>query len=129
MEKINVMMLRVFFCFIVLLAVTSCKQSVDSQSESASEAVDSLELRIESDADLAAKREAALLLVYYVKLDGDEYVLDISEDEASELGVSPDNYRYQSDEIKKANEVIARMRADGDSIELLDIQTLMRGVK
>ena len=123
------MMLRVFFCFIVLLAVTSCKQSVDSQSESASEAVDSLELRIESDADLAAKREAALLLVYYVKLDGDEYVLDISEDEASELGVSPENYRYQSDEIKKANEVIARMRADGDSIELLDIQTLMRGVK
>lgn len=129
MEKINVMMLRVIFCFIVLLAVTSCKQSVDSQSESASEAFDSLELRIESDADLAAKREAALLLVYYVKLDGDEYVLDISEDEASELGVSPENYRYQSDEIKKANEMIARMRADGDSIELLDIQTLMRGVK
>ena len=78
---------------------------------------------------LASKRNAALLLVDYVKLDGDKYVLDISEDEASELGVSPENYRYQLGEINKTNELIAQMKANGDSIELPDIQTLMRGAK
>lgn len=120
---------RVFFCFVVLLTVVACKQQVESQSESASVAVDSLDMRIESDADLASKRNAALLLVDYVKLDGDKYVLDISEDEASELGVSPENYRYQVGEINKTNELIAQMKANGDSIELPDIQTLMRGAK
>ena len=119
---------RVFFCFVVLLTVVACKQQVESQSESASVAVDSLDMRIESDADLASKRNAALLLDY-VKLDGDKYVLDISEDEASELGVSPENYRYQLGEINKTNELIAQMKANGDSIELPDIQTLMRGAK
>ena len=119
---------RVFFCFVVLLTVVACKQQVESQSESASVAVDSLDMRIESDADLASKRNAALLLVDYVKLDGDKYVLDISED-ASELGVSPENYRYQLGEINKTNELIAQMKANGDSIELPDIQTLMRGAK
>lgn len=107
----------------------ACKQQAESQSESASVAVDSLDMRVESDADLASKRNAALLLVDYVKLDGDKYVLDISEDEASELGVSPENYRYQLGEINKTNELIAQMKANGDSIELPDIQTLMRGAK
>ena len=120
---------RVFFCFVVLLTVVACKQQAESQSESASVAVDSLDMRLESDADLASKRNAALLLVDYVKLDGDKYVLDISEDEASELGVSTDNYRYQLGEINKTNELIAQMKANGDSIELPDIQTLMRGAK
>ena len=44
---------RVFFCFVVLLTVVACKQQAESQSESASVAVDSLDMRLESDADLA----------------------------------------------------------------------------
>lgn len=85
-----------------------------------------IEKRVSEDPELAELREAAMKLSEYVRLDGDRYVLDISEEEASALGISRDAYRYHLNELKKTNDMIAAAKLRGDSIELVDIVALVK---
>lgn len=85
-----------------------------------------IESRVSADPDLAELREAAMKLSEYIRLDGDSYALDISEDEAVALGISRDAYRYHLNELKKTNEMITAAKLRGDSIELVDIEALVK---
>lgn len=85
-----------------------------------------IENRVSEDPELAELREAAMKLSEYVRLDGDRYVLDISEEEASALGVSHEAYRYHLNELKKTNEMIAAAKSRGDSIELIDVEAFVK---
>lgn len=85
-----------------------------------------IEKRVSEDPELAELREASMKLSEYIRLDGDRYVLDISEEEASALGISRDAYRYHLNELKKTNDMIAAAKLRGDSIELVDIVALVK---
>lgn len=70
-----------------------------------------------------------MLLIPYVKLSGDKYVLDISEEEAVKLGVTANAYRYQSEMIEIANAMIEQIKANGDSIDLIDVASEFEAAK
>lgn len=121
---------------VAALMVVSCKQTDVSGSATADSgmvAEDSVETlfdanvqeRIEADPKLGELREAGMKLAEHVRLDGNTYVLDISEEDAAKLGVSSENYRYHVNELKKTNDMIAAAIARGDSIELPDVRELM----
>lgn len=125
-------------CYLLLagsLLFISCNdRSVKSDSanrampeDSVEAALDNwIEKRVSEDPELAELREAAMKLSEYIRLDGDRYVLDISEEEASALGISHEAYRYQLNELKKTNDMIAAAKLRGDSIELVDIEAFVK---
>lgn len=127
-----------FYCPLIVgaLFLASCNSNRNDRSEVDDNAVscDSVEAsldnwiekRVSEDPELAELREAAVKLSEYVRLDGDCYVLEISEEEAARIGVSPESYRYQLNELQKTNDMIAAAKSRGDSIELVDIETFVK---
>lgn len=126
-----------FYCSLIVgtLFLASCnsrndRSDVDDNAmsgDSVEAALDNwIEKRVSEDPELAELREAAVKLSEYVRLDGDCYVLEISEEEAARIGVSPESYRYQLNELKKTNDMIAAAKSRGDSIELVDIETFVK---
>ena len=63
--------------------------------------------------ELKLRRNINLILIKYVKLEGRRYRLDISEEEAGKLGISPEWLEIAKNEIEDANKNIAKMDADG----------------
>ncbi|MDE5960751.1 MAG: hypothetical protein K2H08_03415 [Duncaniella sp.] len=84
-----------FYCSLIVgaLFLASCNSSRNDRSEvddnavsgdSVEAALDNwIEKRVSEDPELAELREAAVKLSEYVRLDGDCYVLEISEEEAA----------------------------------------------
>lgn len=85
----------------------------------------SIEKRINADPKLAELRDAGMKMSEYLRLEGNKYVIDLTEEAAAKLGISAEAYQYQINELNKANEMIATAKANGDSIELLDIKKLL----
>lgn len=85
-----------------------------------------IEKRVSEYPELAELREAAVKLSEYVRLDGDRYVLDLSEEDAAAIGISREVYRHHLNELKKTNDMIAAAKLRGDSIELVDIVALVK---
>jgi hypothetical protein len=74
--------------------------------------------------------EANLILVHYLELIGDEYVLNISFQEAKELGVSAEMYINAQNEIRETNEFIKKVKSEpGNEIHLTDPQEALRSAK
>lgn len=76
--------------------------------------------------ELKLRRNINLILIKYVKLEGRRYRLDISEEEAGKLGISPEWLEIAKNEIEDANKNIAKMDADGQVLELPDPQELFK---
>lgn len=129
LNKLNMRNLSLFV-LTMMLVLSSCSNSQKESSERTddSSTVDSLlvigmeqiEDRVNSDPALKELRDGAAKLSGYIRLDGDRYILEISEDEAIKLGVRSEVYHYHLEEINKANEMIADMKARGDSISLME---------
>ena len=86
------------------------------------------ELNVLSE-DIKQKRAASILLSDYIKLEGNQYKLMISEQEAQKLGVTPHLYETIRDEIVYTNGAIQKSLGNGDSIELCDIQAISKAYK
>lgn len=124
-----------FLPLIMMLFTASCgnKAGVAESSENSLPSEDSVEVlleksieeRVNADPKLAELRAAGMKMSEYLRLEGDKYVIDLTEEAAAELGISTEAYQYQINELNKANEMIATAKANGDSIELLDIQKLL----
>lgn len=54
------------------------------------------------------KRNASIILSEFVKVENNQYILDISKDEAKNLGVSPELYNEIKEEIAFTNNWITR---------------------
>ena len=76
--------------------------------------------------ELKLRRNINLILIKYVKLEGRRYRLDISEEEAGKLGISPEWLEIAKNEIEDAKKNIAKMDADGQVLELPDPQELFK---
>lgn len=124
-----------FLPLIMMLFTASCgnKAGVAESSENSLPSEDSVEVlleksieeRVNADPKLAELRATGMKMSEYLRLEGDKYVIDLTEEAAAELGISAEAYQYQINELNKANEMIATAKANGDSIELLDIQKLL----
>lgn len=117
----------------LMLTLVSCGKRAEGSSDGGQISEDSVEAlleksiedRVNADPQLAELREAAVKMSGYLRLDGDRYVLDLTEEEAVKLGISPENYQRQVDELNETNKKIAELKAQGDTIDLIDIQKVI----
>lgn len=72
------------------------------------------------------RRHVNLILIKYVKLEGRRYRLDISEEDAKKLGITPEWLEIAKKEIEDANKNIEKMDADGQVLDLPDHQELFK---
>lgn len=71
---------------------------------------------------LEERKKQYMVLSEYIKLDGNKYVMQISEDKAFELGISKESYSLANDEIQTANRLIDSTLSENGKVYLLDIQ-------
>ena len=62
-------------------------------------------------------------------MENNQYILDISKDEAKKLGVSPELYNVIKEEIAFTNNWIKKMIDNGDTVDIPDIQFLVKEYK
>lgn len=70
-----------------------------------------------------------LTLVKYLKLVDEQYVLDISEEDAIKLGVSKESYRSACEDIVRENANIRKIKEEGGNYSLEDPQEHMENYK
>ncbi|MCH5246345.1 MAG: hypothetical protein J1E84_07765, partial [Muribaculaceae bacterium] len=75
------------------------------------------------------KRNASIILSEFVKLENNQYRLELSKDEAEKLGVSPELYDEIVEDISNTNSWILKSLEKGDSIEIPDIQSIAKEYK
>ncbi len=126
MEKI------IYWCFLLLNFIggslfISCANSdaellTDRSTQSKEEYSMMIKRHEETRLNLERKRAANMILGEYLRLDGNKYVLEISEKEALELGVPKEFYVSAKYEVEEVNKVIdATLRKKG-KLRLFDIQ-------
>lgn len=71
---------------------------------------------------LISKRNAALTLTRFLKLEGNVYKLEISEREAQKIGISRSLYKLHAKELEELNLFIRGIIDDGLTVELEDPQ-------
>lgn len=79
--------------------------------------------------NIQRKRNASIILSEFVKVEYNQYILDISKDEAKKLGVSPELYNVIKEEIAFTNNWIKKMIDNGDTVDIPDIQSLAKEYK
>ncbi|MDR1203395.1 MAG: hypothetical protein LBL58_17440 [Tannerellaceae bacterium] len=73
--------------------------------------------------------DANLILVNYLELIEDKYVLNISLQEAKEIGISTEMYINTQNEIQETNEIIKRTKSANQEIQLTDPQEALKLLK
>lgn len=63
-----------------------------------------------------------LTLAKYLLLKDNQYILDITEQDALKLGVNAENYRKSVREIDEVNKFIKQRLAAGEKIDFIDFQ-------
>lgn len=71
--------------------------------------------------EMREARRNSVILSEYLRLDGHKYILDITEEKAGELGVTPERYRECVAQIEANNKMIAEHLENGDSVVTPDI--------
>lgn len=79
--------------------------------------------------EIKAKRAASAKLSEYIELRDSVYYLQISEDEASLIGVPAHLYHEISSEIEEANNAVTEARNRGEIVVLTDIQEAAKAYK
>lgn len=75
---------------------------------------------------LAKQREAVSVLIKYLRLDSIRYVLDITEKEAIELGVSPFIFKRLISQLEVENKLISEAIASGKNVKIPDPQAQLK---
>lgn len=75
------------------------------------------------------RKRDILTLVKYLKLVDEQYVLDISEEDAIKLGVSKESYRSACEDIVRENANIRKIKEEGGNYSLEDPQEHMEDYK
>lgn len=117
MKQLNYLMLLSLSVFITL-GISSCSQEDDFVNPTPQ--TRSVQL-------CKTRAEANTVLVNYLELVGDKYVLNISESEAESIGVPTNLYNGTLKEIEGTNELISELKKDPDAeIQLTDPQVALK---
>ncbi len=120
-------MIRTISLMLLSLVLWSCT-AMDREPVSTSTVTADVSLGRFSKEELAlqAKKNASLQLARYVKLVGNEYVLDITEADAAKLGVDPVIYQELQREVDGNNKLMAAELAKDSTMKLPDPQAIVK---
>lgn len=119
-----------------LPALFSCSQDNENRQKSTTENLieqqSDINLHNEHDIlpqNVLRKRKASMVLSEFVKLENNQYRLEISKNEAGQLGVSPELYDEIMADLSNTNLWILKALENGDTIEIPDIQSIAKDYK
>jgi hypothetical protein len=114
MKNTIIFLSKIFFLGLIVFGVSSCSQSGTSSIEESVEFSGDVEM-------CKTKSQANAILVNYLELQGEIYVLNISQEEAEKLGVPILLYEEALTDVKLTNESIKKAKEDSNtSIQLTD---------
>lgn len=112
-----------------ILVITSCSYnenelllSYNSSNLEAEEYAKMINKHEETRLKLKQRKNHNMLLSQFIKLENNSYVLQITELEAIELGISSENYVLAKEEIVNVNNYIKDVISSGGHINLFDVQ-------
>ena len=123
------MMKKLVFLIVAVILVLIVVAVQYKEADSITKEQDSIPELSNLPEEVKQKRAVAMILSDYVVLEGSQYRLDISEQDAQKLGVAPHFYKMIKNEILSTNAVIRKTLENGDSIELTDIQAVSKAYK
>lgn len=130
MKKIKFQLISAFFFSLLFFSCSQKEQSLSSTASSekiSTYTASELELSESEFSELTLKqkkqRAANLKLSEFVSLKDSVYSLTISQKEAEAMGISEEMYKNALNEMKVANETIAKCNREGKPITLTDVKS------
>lgn len=136
MKKFKFQLICAFFFSLLFFSCSQKEQNISSTASSEKNSIcTASELRL-SEADFSKltpkqreQRAANLKLSEFVSLKDSVYSLTISQKEAEAMGISEEMYKNALNEMKVANEAIAKCNKEGKPITLTDVKSSIQESK
>lgn len=129
MKKIKFQLISAFFFSLLFLSCSQKEQNISSTASSEKNSICTASELGLSEADFSEltpkqreQRAANLKLSEFVSLKDSVYSLTISQKEAEAMGISEEMYKNALNEMKVANEAIAKCNKEGKPITLTDVK-------
>lgn len=129
MKKFNFQLICAFFFSLLFFSCSQKEQNISSTASSEKNSTCTASELGLSEADFSKltpkqreQRAANLKLSEFVSLKDSVYSLTISQKEAEAMGISEEMYKNALNEMKVANEAIAKCNKEGKPITLTDVK-------
>lgn len=129
MKKIKFQLISAFFFSLLFLSCSQKEQNISSTASSEKNSICTAPELGLSEADFSKltpkqreQRAANIKLSEFVSLKDSVYSLTISQKEAEAMGISEKMYKNALNEMKVANEAIAKCNKEGKPITLTDVK-------
>lgn len=129
MKKFNFQLVSVFFFSLLFFSCSQNEQNISSTASSEKNSICTASELGLSEADFSKltpkqreQRAANIKLSEFVSLKDSVYSLTISQKEAEAMGISEEMYKNALNEMKVANEAIAKCNKEGKPITLTDVK-------
>lgn len=130
MKKFKFQLISAFFFSLLFLSCSQKEQNISSTASSEKNTTYTASELGLSEADFSKltpkqreQRAANLKLSEFVSLKDSVYSLTISQKEAEAMGISEEIYKNALNEMKVANETIAKCNKEGKPITLTDVKS------
>lgn len=130
MKKINFQLICAFFFSLLFFSCSQKEQNISSTASSEKDTTYTASELGLSEADFSKltpkqreQRAANLKLSEFVSLKDSVYSVTISQKEAEAMGISEEMYKNALNEMKVANETIAKCNKEGKPITLTDVKS------
>lgn len=129
MKKFNFQLVSAFFFSLLFFSCSQNEQNISSTASSEKNSICTASEPGLSEADFSKltpkqreQRAANIKLSEFVSLKDSVYSLTISQKEAEAMGISEEMYKNALNEMKVANEAIAKCNKEGKPITLTDVK-------
>ncbi|WP_317574905.1 hypothetical protein [Segatella copri] len=129
MKKFNFQLVSAFFFSLLFFSCSQNEQNISSTASSEKNSICTASELGLSEADFSKltpkqreQRAANIKLSEFVSLKDSVYSLTISQKEAEAMGISEEMYKNALNEMKVANEAIAKCNKEGKPITLTDVK-------
>ena len=129
MKKIKFQLISAFFFSLLFFSCSQNEQNISSAASSEKNSICTASELGLSEADFSKltpkqreQRAANIKLSEFVSLKDSVYSLTISQKEAEAMGISEEMYKNALNEMKVANEAIAKYNKEGKPITLTDVK-------
>lgn len=129
MKKIKFQLISAFFFSLLFFSCSQNEQNISSTASSEKNSICTASELGLSEADFSKltpkqreQRAANIKLSEFVSLKDSVYSLTISQKEAEAMGISEEMYKNALNEMKVANEAIAKCNKEGKPITLTDVK-------
>ena len=132
MKKFKFQLISAFFFSLLFFSCSQKEQNISSTASSEKNSICTASELGLSEADFSKltpkqreQRAANIKLSEFVSLKDSVYSLTISQKEAEAMGISEEMYKNALNEMKVANETIAKCNKEGKPITLTDVKPVV----